>query len=184
MQFKVGLGYRQTQTFRFMNFAKVKTEYQCKVDSPDFIVDKSIIAPPATSGGNEITVDITYEPSKLGDIRATLIVHSEQGGEYTVSLFGHCTNPLPQGPVLIKGVAPVPVSIFNPFTKPATFLLGVDSPAYSVKPTELTIGAKKTAVATVAYKNASNATAVTSGKLTVTTEETNAPWIYYLKGSN
>ena len=45
MQFKVGLGSRQTQTFRFQNFSKTKTEYQCKVDSVDFIIEKTLSAP-------------------------------------------------------------------------------------------------------------------------------------------
>ena len=48
LQFKVPLGLNQVQTFRFLSFTKTKTEYTCKIDSSDFSVDKSVIAP---SGG-------------------------------------------------------------------------------------------------------------------------------------
>lgn len=36
------------QTFRFLSYTKTKTEYTCKIDSPDFTVDKSVIAPSGT----------------------------------------------------------------------------------------------------------------------------------------
>jgi hydrocephalus-inducing protein len=182
LQFKVGLGTKVIQTFRFTSFCRTKTEYACKVDHPDFSVDKSIAAPAAPVGGVELTLDVLYEPSKLGDIRATLTVASDQGGEFACSLFGHCVTPQPQGPITIKGGSPVSVPIFNPFSKQAVFSLGVDNPVYSVKPNELTIPSKKSATATVTYKTSS--ASVTTGKLTVTSDESPAPWIYYLKGSN
>jgi hypothetical protein len=123
LYFKVGLGSKQTQTFRFINYAKSRTEYQCRVDSPDFMVDKSFNAPSAPASGSEILVDVTYEPSKLGDVRATLTITSEQGGEYICALFGHCVTPQPQGPILVKGGSPVSIPIFNPFLKQTTFQL-------------------------------------------------------------
>ena len=182
LQFRVGLGSKIVQTFRFTSYARAKTEYQCKVDHPDFSVDKSIAAPAAPLGGIEMLLDVLYEPSKLGDIRATLTVSSEQGGEFTCSLFGHCVNPQPQGPITIKGGSPASVPIFNPFVKQAVFTLGVDNPAYTVKPNELTIPSKKSATATISYKASS--ASLTTGKLVVTSEDSPAPWIYYLKGSN
>lgn len=45
LQFKVGLGVSQTQTFRFMSYPKQKTEYSCRLDSPDFTAEKSVVAP-------------------------------------------------------------------------------------------------------------------------------------------
>ena len=45
LHFKVGLGGTQLQTFRFMSYAKVKTDYVCKIDSPDFSVEKGVTAP-------------------------------------------------------------------------------------------------------------------------------------------
>ena len=128
--------------------------------------------------------DVTYEPSKLGDVRATLVLTSEQGGEFSCSLHGHCVSPQPQGPILVKGGNPVSVSIFNPFLKNATFSLAVDNSGYVVKPSELVIASKKSAVATVTFKNNAPSNSVTTGKLTVTCEDSIAPWIFYLKGGN
>lgn len=45
LHFKVGLGGSQMQTFRFLSYAKSKTEYTCKIDSPDFSVEKTVTAP-------------------------------------------------------------------------------------------------------------------------------------------
>ena len=53
-----------------------------KVDNTDFHVEKNITAASASSGGTEVGVEVTYEPSRLGDTRATLTVFSPVGGEY------------------------------------------------------------------------------------------------------
>jgi hypothetical protein len=45
LHFKVGLGGSQIQTLRFVSFSKVKTEYNCKIDHPDFSCEKTITAP-------------------------------------------------------------------------------------------------------------------------------------------
>jgi hydrocephalus-inducing protein len=41
-------------------------------------------------------VDVTFEPSQIGESRATLIVSSDTGGEYTFPLFGTSITPKPQ----------------------------------------------------------------------------------------
>jgi hypothetical protein len=43
--FKVGLGGQQIQTFRFLSFAKQKTEYNCKLENSEFTVEKTVSAP-------------------------------------------------------------------------------------------------------------------------------------------
>lgn len=72
------------------------------MDNTDFHVEKNITAASASSGGTEVGVEVTYEPSRLGDTRATLTVFSAVGGEYVFPLFGHCTPPKPQGPYSVK----------------------------------------------------------------------------------
>ena len=74
-----------------------------QVDSTHFHVEKSITdAASASSGGTEVGVEVTYEPSRLGDTRGTLTVFSAVGGEYVFPLFGHCSPPKPQGPYSIN----------------------------------------------------------------------------------
>ena len=46
IHFKVGLGSSQTHVFRFVSYSKVKTDYNCKVDSPDFVVEKVVSVGP------------------------------------------------------------------------------------------------------------------------------------------
>ena len=62
-------------------------------------MEKSITdAASASSGGTEVGVEVTHEPSRLCDTRGTLTVFSAVGGEYVFPLFGHCSLPKPQGP--------------------------------------------------------------------------------------
>ncbi|KAJ3073687.1 hypothetical protein HDU99_001861 [Rhizoclosmatium hyalinum] len=187
LHFKVGLGGTQTQTLRFMSFAKNKTEYTCRIDSPDFSVEKSVMAPSASVGGVEVCVDVTYEPSKLGDVRTQLLISSTSGGDYVCPLYGHCTTPRPQGPITIKVGATASVSFKNVFTTPASFSFVVDNPAFSVKAQE-TIPPKKVIVmAITAVSTPPNATPSADskvakvGKLTVIHKGTNISWVYYLR---
>jgi hydrocephalus-inducing protein len=141
LHFKVGLGTSQLQIFRFLSFSKSKTEYICKIDSPDFFVEKSIFAPSCckfqdylllsvfqsniffivNSSGIEVAVEVQYEPSKLGDVRTQLIVSSTSGGDYVCPLYGHCMSPRPQGPITIKPGIPATVPFKNVFSSQATY---------------------------------------------------------------
>ena len=85
--------------FRFINYARTRVEYMLKVDNAEFLVDKSVNAASAASGGSEVSVEVTFEPSRLGDCHAVLTVTSAIGGEYTFPLFGHCLPPKPQGTI-------------------------------------------------------------------------------------
>ncbi|KAI8803400.1 hypothetical protein BJ742DRAFT_498091 [Cladochytrium replicatum] len=180
LHFKVNLGGNQTQTFRFISFSKVRTEYSIKIDSTEFVVDKSVIAPPASSSGIEISIDILYEPSKLGDVRTQLLISSPIGGEYFCPLFGHCGVPKPQGPILIKAGTSSTVGFKNVFAQSATFNLAVDNPVFTVKQVE-TIPAKKNIHISITYKP-SQSTRKAVGRLTISHSVTNVNWIIYLSG--
>lgn len=121
LNFKVGLGGQQIQTFRFFSFAKQKTDYSCKIESSEFSIEKNVIAPAAQNGGVEVSIDITYEPSRLGDAHATLLVSSPLGGDYVCPLVGHCLTPKPQGPIIVKSGNSSSVSFKNVFSTAATF---------------------------------------------------------------
>ncbi|KAI9356512.1 hypothetical protein DFJ73DRAFT_958267 [Zopfochytrium polystomum] len=185
LHFKVGLGGSQTQTFRFLSFAKAKTEYSCKIDSPDFTVEKSAVAPSATTGGVEVCIDVTYEPSKLGDVRTQLLVSSSVGGDYLCPLYGHCIAPRPQGPITIKAGSTASVPFKNVFSSTANFSFVVDNVAFSVKAQE-SIAAKKvvTMVITAHSPPSTEPKGQRVGKLTVTNKGgANESWIYYLRQS-
>ncbi|KAJ3142605.1 hypothetical protein HK100_000034 [Physocladia obscura] len=190
LHFTVGLGGTQIQTFRFLSFSKSKTEYLCRIDSADFFVEKAANAPSALNGGIEVCVDVTYEPSKLGDIRTQLIVSSPVGGDYICPLYGHCTTPRPQGPITIKPGASASVSFKNVFTAPASFsfvVVSVDNPIFSVKAQE-NIAPKKVITMVISAvpsqindKEAGKSISSKVGKLIVIHKGSNVSWIYYLQ---
>ncbi|KAJ3115022.1 hypothetical protein HDU96_001327 [Phlyctochytrium bullatum] len=186
LHFKVGLGGSQTQTFRFLSYSKTKTEYTCKVDSPDFTVEKSVVAPSAVNGGVEVCIDVTYEPSKLGDVRTQLLVSSPSGGDYICPLYGHCIPPRPQGPITIKQGSTASVPFKNVFSTTATFNFVVDNPAFSVKATEAIASKRVITMVIQAHAptpgNNNEPRSAKVGKLTVTHKGgSNVSWIYYLR---
>eukprot|EP00727_Mastigamoeba_balamuthi_P008832 m51a1_g4571 putative hydrocephalus-inducing protein homolog (4443) ;mRNA; f:139753-155829 len=183
--FNSPLGSRQSQAFRFRSFSRSKTtEYTCTVDSPEFDVEKTVVATAApTSGGAgvDVAVEVTYEPTKEGETRATLTVSSPTGGEYTCPLSALCTPPKPQGPVSVKSGSVVPLMVRNVFTKPATFSFHIDNAQFTVKPSESQlVQAKKPVNLQVSFKSLSGAPA--NAKLTVVSSASPAPWIWYIKG--
>lgn len=157
------------------------------MDSTDFHVEKSITAASASSGGTEVGVDVTYEPSRLGDTRATLTIFSAVGGEYVFPLFGHCSPPKPQGPYSIKAGATTSIPFKNVFSHTTQFTFCVDSPCFNVKASE-SIRGKKTHSVIVGFEgNQGGSKAPRMGRLMVTCPRSaggagNVTWTFYLKG--
>ncbi|XP_078688637.1 hydrocephalus-inducing protein-like [Branchiostoma floridae x Branchiostoma belcheri] len=187
LHFKASLGANQTQTAHLTNFSKQKVEYLCKVDNSDFHVEKTVNAAPGSQGGTEVGIDVTYEPSKLGQSRATLTVSSAVGGEYTFPLVGNCLAPKPQGPYTIRAGSTASIPFKNIFPHTTAFTFTVDNTAFSVKAGE-TIRAKKTHSIIVGFEgNTSGSKAPKMGKLVVTCPrsaggEHNVTWTFYVKG--
>lgn len=67
-----------------------------QLDHPDYHVDKSIAAASAPISGTEVAIEVTYEPSSIGESHATLTINSPLGGDYNFPIFGVCTTPKPQ----------------------------------------------------------------------------------------
>ena len=112
--------------------------YILQVDSADFHVEKSIIA-----SGAEAVIEVTFEPSHLGDSQTTLSLSSTLGGDYTIPLFGHCLAPCPQGPYTVKAGQTISLPFKNVFPQTMQFSYTLSTPAFSVRAPE-TMKAKKT----------------------------------------
>ena len=69
---------------------------QLQIDNSEFHIDKTIAAAPGSSAGIEVSIDLTYEPSQIGDTQAMLTLSSPIGGDYTIPLFGTCLPSKPQ----------------------------------------------------------------------------------------
>ncbi|XP_074644164.1 hydrocephalus-inducing protein homolog [Tubulanus polymorphus] len=186
--FRTNLGSSQTQMAKFLNFAKLKTDYTCKVDNSDFHVDKSVAAAPGSSTGTEVGIEVNFEPSKLGEVRATLTVSSNSGGEYVFPLYGTCIAPKPQGPYVIKAGSNTSITFRNVFPHTTAFTFQVDNPAFHLAKTGDNIRAHKDNRIVVGFDGAdSGAKGAVMGKLTVTCAKSaggpsSVQWVYYLKG--
>ncbi|XP_067853715.1 hydrocephalus-inducing protein homolog [Heptranchias perlo] len=187
LYFRTTFGGNQVLSAKFMNHSRQKLEYQCKVDSSDFLVDKSITVSPASPGGSEVSVEVTYEPLRVGESRATLNIFSSIGGEYNIPLFGMCLPAKPQGPFQIRAGSTTSIPFKNIFPQVTTFSFQVDNPVFVVKPTE-TLRSKKTHVVVVSFEATTNTTkSPVTGKLVASCPRsagtgTVISWIYYLKG--
>jgi len=147
-----------------------------------------VTAASAASSGSEVNVDVTFEPSRLGDFEATLVVTSTIGGEYVFPLVGHCLPPKPQGPFTIKAGGSTQIPFKNIFSQTTAFTLHVDNPSFTVKTGE-TIRAKKVHNIVVAFDgNQGDSKAVRMGRLLVSCPRTrddggnSMVWTFYLKG--
>ncbi|XP_043935458.1 hydrocephalus-inducing protein homolog [Protopterus annectens] len=187
LYFRSALGGSQTLTAKFISFTRQKVEYSCKIDNPEFHVEKTINAAPGSQGGTEVSVDVAYEPCSLSESRSLLNISSPIGGEYNIPLFGTCTPPKPQGPFVIRAGSSTSIPFKNIFQQTTVFAFQLDNPAFATKPSE-TIRSKKTHNAVVSFEgNPSGSKASVTGKLTISCPRTagvgqNVTWLYYLKG--
>jgi hydrocephalus-inducing protein len=160
-----------------------------KVDNSDFKVDKSVAAAPSqTPSGIEVSFEITYEPSSLGDTKANLTLTSALGGDYIFPLHATCLPPKPQGPFVVKSNTNTAISFKNIFSSALTFSFAIDNPLFHVsKPTEI-IKAHQTHKIVVGFDgNDSPNKADVMAKLVVTAPKSagttnHVQWVYYLKG--
>jgi len=185
LQFKVALGNPQTLRYRFTSFLKRPETYKLSVGMPggDFEVEATVAAPAAEgSNGVEVAVDVTFEPSKMGDSSDTLTISSAEGGEYTCVLKGTALPPRPQGPILIKGGATAQVNFKNVFTAAADFAFTCDPPTmFTVSKPKENVPAKKPTAIPVSFKPDGTTSGKVAGKLTVSGPE-GFTQLYYLTG--
>ncbi|XP_033896012.3 hydrocephalus-inducing protein-like [Acipenser ruthenus] len=187
LYFRTTLGSSQAINAKFINFCRVKTEYTCKIDSPDFHLEKTISAAPGSQGGTEVSVEVIFEPSQLGETRGVLSISSPVGGDYAIPLYGTCGPPKAQGPFPIRTGSSASIPFKNIFLQTTAFSFQVDNPAFTVKPLE-TVRSKKTHSVLVSFEgNPTSAKTPVSGKMTVSCPRSEGTgqsisWVYYLKG--
>lgn len=188
LYFRAGLGQSHIQVAKFLNFAKqAKADYTCKVDNNDFHTEKTVAAAPGAPGGTEVALDVTFEPSKLGEQRALLTISSPQGGEYVFPLFGTCVPPKPQGPYVVKAGSTTSIPFRNVFHQQTAFTFQVDNPAFHLTKQSENIKHRKEYKIVVGFDgNDSGTKAGVMGKLIITCPKSaggqNIQWVYYLKG--
>lgn len=149
-------------------------------------MEKVIIAPPGAQGGTEVSVEVYFEPSRLGETKGLLQLTSLIGGEYIIPLFGKALPPKPQGPFLIRAGYNILIPFKNVFFQAVTFSFAVEHPAFTIRAMELMRPKKINNIAVSFEGNPSSKAPITS-KLIVSCppsegNETGVQWVYYLKG--
>lgn len=69
----------------------------------------------------EVSFEVTYQPSRLGDVRASLLVTSASGGDFVFPLHGSCLAPKPQGPINVKSGGTTSITFRNVFPSPTPY---------------------------------------------------------------
>ena len=181
LMFSVPLGQRETRSVFLTHYVADKCEFATRIEgSGDFDTDAAVTAHGAPEGGLDLEVEVTFEPTRVGDdFRASLVVESPVGGKYLVPVSGRATPPKPAGPVAIAPSGGK-VQFRNVFTSETTFNISVDNPAFGAPKSER-IGPKKTTEFPISYKPTEGRPAV--GKLTVTDEAGTAVWVIYLSAA-
>ncbi|CAH7062215.1 Hydin [Phodopus roborovskii] len=187
VHFQTVLGSNQSILAKFTNYTRQKTEYYCRTDCPDFHTERVINAAPGAQGGTEVSVEVFFEPSHLGETKGILSLSSLIGGEYIIPLFGIALPPKPQGPFLIRAGYNIVIPFKNVFFHAASFSFIVENPAFTIRAVD-SVRPKKINNITVYFEgNPSGSKTPITTKLIVTCPqcegaESGIKWVYYLKG--
>jgi len=135
--------------------------------------------------GTEVSVAVTFEPEALGEVKDTLTISSDTGGEYSCALNGQCTPALPQGPFTMGKGGQADLSFKNVFDEQREFVFTCDHPAFTANNRTANIAAKTNQSIAVKFAGTESGSSV-SAKLLVTCPALPKmpPWVYYLRGEN
>ncbi|XP_008288806.1 hydrocephalus-inducing protein homolog [Stegastes partitus] len=187
VHFNALLGSSHTVLVKFINHSRIKTEYACLTDCPDFSLDKSVRASPGFQEGSDASVEVCFEPHQLGEVRGQLSLSSVIGGEYIFPLHGVCLPPKAQGPFNIKAGRSVTIPFKNVFPQATAFSFQVNNPCFTVKGRD-NILPKKTQNIEVSFEvPPGGSPGPWFGRLSISSQRSEGnhkpcSWIYYLKG--
>jgi hydrocephalus-inducing protein len=187
LNFKAPLGASQVQTFRFKAFCAEPTTFKCSTGLPKFFEVQEKLEVPAADGfdGIDVSVEVTFEPEALGEVKDILTITSDAGGEYSCALNGQCTPALPQGPFKIPKGGQADMVFKNVFDQQREFVFACDNPAFTANNRTANIAAKASNTIVVKFTGTDSGATV-AAKLLVTcpTLPKMPPWVYYLRGDN
>ncbi|XP_070763174.1 hydrocephalus-inducing protein homolog [Enoplosus armatus] len=187
VHFNTCLGSSHSVLVKFINYSRVKTEYSCKTDCPDFIVDKTVGASPGFQAGSEAGVEVCFEPHQLGEVRGQLSLSSGIGGEYIFPLHGTCLPPKAQGPFSVRTGRNITIAFKNVFLQTTAFSFQVDNPCFTVKGVDTIVSKKTQNILISCEPPPGGSPGPWFGKLTVSSQRSEGhskpcSWVYYLRG--
>ncbi|XP_072290521.1 hydrocephalus-inducing protein homolog [Eucyclogobius newberryi] len=184
VHFTASLGNSHSVNVKFTNFSRTKTDFSCKTDYPDFLIDKSVTG---VAGFQEASVVVCFEPLQLGEVSALLTLSSAAGGEYTFPLHGVCQPPKPQGPYSISMGKPLAIAFRNVFLQTTAFSYQVNNPAFKVKAQDVIVTKKSANVLVSLDPPPKGGPGPWFGKLTISSKPSEVhtkpySWVFFLKG--
>jgi hydrocephalus-inducing protein len=187
---KAPLGGSTVESFKFINYAKQAVTYTATIqpgrtqkgNPADFILDQAtVVAQPATEKGNEVSLNLRYQPSGLGECSAKLMITAPGAGEYQAALTGYAQPPQPQGPFTVLAGKPTSIKFRNPFRTATEFSMHVDTASFSLPQRQQKIDPQKEVDIPVTFKPEPGQQAQ-GGRLIISCSQASTPWIFFLKG--
>ena len=192
LRFECPLGGKQTETFTFKAFNKVGANFDNIVEKPQYFdVEKAtkVDASEDAWEGQDVRLQVSFEPSTIGEVRDVLKVQSKDFGEYSCTLVGVCKPQLPQGPFEMADSGTKDIEFRNVFDSAMDFTFVTDDPRFTVNAGVVNIPARGSKGVQVKYLKAEEeggkrGEVKVSAKLSVRCEgrEDVPAWIYYLTG--
>ncbi|ESL05890.1 hypothetical protein TRSC58_06445 [Trypanosoma rangeli SC58] len=183
------LGQMVVFPLRFKHYYKNNCDFVVRIGSKVSPFSKagnaSNVKAPGTTRqeGQEVVVEIQYEPTTIGETKELIEVFSPQAGLYTFPVLASCLPPQRQGPYLMRPGQTTSIPFRNVFAEPITVTLLTDSSSFVVPKTTENVAAKKTINIQVMHRPEEGGQGPQTGKLTVSgvyNGET-FQWVYYLK---
>ncbi|PBJ80797.1 hypothetical protein BCY84_00999 [Trypanosoma cruzi cruzi] len=183
------LGQTTVFPLRFTHYCKSTCEFTVRFGSKvtpfSKVGSSSNVKMPGTTrpDGQEVSMEIQYEPTAVGEIKEFIEVFSPQAGLYIFPVLASCLPPQRQGPFLLRLGQVTSIPFRNVFLEPLILTLSTDSPSFVVLKTTETVAAKKTINIQVTYKPEEGGIVSQTGKLTVSgvNNGETLQWVYYLK---
>ncbi|CAN0144995.1 unnamed protein product, partial [Hapterophycus canaliculatus] len=139
LRFESPLGATQSEAFVMKVFNSSATEpvdFDCLLEGGQgthFRVPSKVTAPLCASwDGQDVRVEVVFEPECTGEVRDTLVLSSAEHGSYRCNLRGLCSPPLPQGPFTIAPGGQREIPFRNVFASAMDFTFTCDNPAFAV----------------------------------------------------
>ncbi|CAM9160937.1 unnamed protein product, partial [Discosporangium mesarthrocarpum] len=137
LRFESALGATQSEAFTMRVYNSLEVaEFDCRLESGQsthFRLPAKVQAPSCGNWeGQDVRVEVVFEPERPGEVEDTLIISSPVHGEYRCSLKGVCSPTLPQGPFTIGPGEQREIPFRNVFAVAMDFSFTADHPAFVV----------------------------------------------------
>merc|ERR1711933_337672 len=136
-----------------------------------------------------VSIDVTYTPSNIGNVRNLLIISSKTNNStYQCALHGFCDPPKPKGPYQVSTTKPnLQIPFKNPYRESCQFAFNTDHNCFVLKKDKEVIKAKaKTMIDVQFLEDKSDAKNKDSkqimGKLIIKSVTRKHEWVYYIRG--